>query len=294
MKHPSLRVVCALSVAAAVSLAAPAVAQAQAQANTLGRIGREQFDDLRYEEAIQTLSAAILRRGNTAAQEVELYELLGLSYLAVNRTEEAEGAFRAVIARDRAHRLDASQAPRVVEFFEAVRQRAAREASAAGAERTLRAVQIEHRSPAEHARNTALTLDAAVTDPDRQAESLVLAWRVGSQGIFHRTAAENHNGRFAAVIAASEVRPPMVEYYLEAVGPDGIAVASRGDALAPLRVMVPAPTEGRATPITSRWWFWTGAAVLVAGVAAGTYFLVSNSGTAEAAPARLTITVTGN
>lgn len=31
----------------------------------------------------------------------------------------------------------------------------------------------------------------------------------------------------------------MVEYYLEAVDPRGIAVASRGDSFAPLRVVVP-------------------------------------------------------
>lgn len=291
MTYPSLRSLRALAVVSAVSLAAPAVASAQA--NPLGRLGREQFDDLRYEEAIQTLSAAILRRGNTPAQEIELYELLGLSYLAVNRNEEAEGAFRAVLARDRAHRLDGSNAPRVVEFFEQVRQHLTTEPVTTAGERALRPVQIEHRSPAEHARGTALTLDAGVVDPDRQSESLVLAWRVGSQGIFHRTTAENHGGRFAAVVPGNEVRPPMLEYYLEAVGPNGIAVASRGDALAPLRVMVPAPDE-RGTPITSRWWFWTGAAAIVAGVAVGTYFLVSNSGTSDAAPARLTITVTGN
>ena len=54
------------------------------------------------------------------------------------------------------------------------------------------------------------------------------------------------------------------------------------------RVVVPA---AEATPITSRWWFWTGAAAVLAGVAVGTYLAVS--GSSEPEPARLTITVRG-
>lgn len=46
-----------------------------------------------------------------------------------------------------------------------------------------------------------------------------------------------------------------------------------GDAFAPLRVVVP---EAPRASITSRWWFWTGAAVLVAGAVVGTYFLVAD------------------
>jgi hypothetical protein len=278
----------------AVALAAPAAAQAQTGPNApLVATGQQQFDDLRYEEAVQTLSAALLRRGNTAAQEVGIYELLALSYLALNRDEESEGAFRLMLARDPEHALGASQAPRVRDFFRGVVERWRRETQSAAARpgesgRAERPVTIDHRSPAQQPAGVALTLTAQITDPDRRAEALVLAYRQGSRGLFRRLRTARSAGVFSASVPPEEVRAPVVEYYLEAVDPRGIAVSSRGDAFAPLRVVVPQP---EATPITSRWWFWTGAAAVLAGVAVGTYFAVS--GSAEPAPARLTITVRG-
>ena len=129
----------------ALSLASPAAALAQSGSNVvLITTGRQQFDDLRYEEAVQTLSAALLRRGNTPTQEVTIYELLALSYLALNRDEESEGAFRLMLARDPAHALDAGQAPRVRDFFRRVSERWARDgqpgvARASPADRPVRA-----------------------------------------------------------------------------------------------------------------------------------------------------------
>ena len=278
-----------------IALAAPAVATAQVTGNQLlVTVGREQFDDLRYDEAIQTLSAALLRRGNTPAQEVTIYELLALSYLALNREEESEGAFRLLLARAPEHRLDDSHSPRVREFFQRVVDRWHRDGSpgrprAEEAPRAERPVLIDHRSPAEQPRGLALTLSAQLTDPDRRAESLVLAYRAGSHGLFHRLRTVRSGAEFAAQVPGDDVRAPAVEYYLEAVDPRGIAVASRGDALAPLRVVVPV----EASPsIASRWWFWTGAAVVLAGVVVGTYFAVSGSASSE--PAHLTINVRGD
>ena len=280
--------------AVVVALTAPATGLAQAGANTqLVTTGRQQFDDLRYEEAVQTLSAALLRRGNTPAQEVAIYELLGLSYLALNRDEESEGAFRLMLSRDPDHALDAGQAPRVRDFYQAAVERWARDGRP-GVPRTSdgapveRPVNIDHRSPAQQTAGVLLTLTAQITDPDRRAEALVLAYRAGSRGLFRRLRTSRSAGVFSAAIPPEEVRPPVVEYYLEAVDPRGIAVASRGDAFAPLRVVVPA---AEATPITARWWFWTGAAAVLAGVVVGTYFAVS--GSSEPEPARLTITVRG-
>jgi hypothetical protein len=135
-------------------------------------------------------------------------------------------------------------------------------------------VTIEHVSPAQQTRSTALELTATLTDPDRRSAGLVLAWRSGSHGLFHRANAENRSGTFAAMVPASDVRPPVVEYYLEAVDENGIAVTARGDAYAPLRVVVP---QEESPSVFTRWWFWTGAAVIVAGVAVGSYFLFRDS-----------------
>ncbi len=286
------RIAGVLCVGAALSLAPASVF---AQNATLVQTGHAQYDNLQYEEAIQTLSAAIIRRGNTPAQEVQIYELLGLSYLALARNDEAEGAFRLALAREPGHALDPNLAPRVLEFYSGVRQRWIAEGRP-GMPRPSEAahvpvpVVIEHRSPPTQDRGNALELTANVVDPDRRAAGLVLAWRQGSRGLFHRVSARGAGGAFSATVPGTDVRPPVLEYYLEAVDPNGIAVTSRGDAFAPLRVVVPADV---ASPIWSRWWFWTGAAVVVTGVAVLTYFLVSSSNSSPG-PAQLTINVTGN
>ncbi len=271
---------------------------ASTPASRLVATGRQQYDELQYEEAVQSLSAALIRGGDAPAQELEIYELLGLSYLALSRNEEAEGAFRRLLGRSPTHQLAPSLAPRVRTFFEEVRQRwvAAGRPGLVQVDRpptVQRPVTIEHRSPAEHPRFTDLTLDASMTDPDRRAAGLVLAWRPGSVGLFRRQPTARAGAGYAARIPGESVAPPVLEYYFEAVDPNGLAVASRGDAFAPLRVVVPAPPRAS---ITSRWWFWTGAAVLVAGVAVGTYFVVAGGdgpGTAPT-PAQLRINVAGD
>lgn len=276
----------ALAFALGLSLA-PAAAAAQDNA-ALVQTGRTQYDNLQFEEAVQTLSAAIIRRGNTPAQEAQVYETLGLSYLALSRDDEAEGAFRLMLAREPERRLDASASPRVIEFFNRARDRWVAEGrpgvvQANAAPRAARPVTIQHTSPPQHARGSDLELTASLTDPDRRSNGLVLAWRAGSRGLFHRATAQNRAGTFAATVPGAEVRPPVVEYYLEAVDESGIAVAARGDAYAPLRVVIPA---AESPSVLTRWWFWTGAAVLVAGVAVGSYFLFRDP---SEAPARLTI-----
>ncbi len=286
----TLRRSVAVGLALSLGLALPATAAAQDNAPLL-QTGRTQYENLQFEESIQTLSAAIIRRGNTPAQEVAIYEVLGLSYLALSRDEEAEGAFRLLLAREPEHALRAGTAPRIVEFYNRARTRWIADGRPGAPQtntpaRAERAVTIEHRSPAQQTRGTALELSASLTDPDRRSAGLVLAWRPGNRGLFHRADAQNRNGTFTATVPAADVRSPAVEYYLEAVDENHIAVAARGDAFAPLRVVVP---EAERPSIFSQWWFWTAAGVVVAGVAVGTYFVVRGS---DAAPPNATLTLT--
>ena len=60
--------------------------------------GQAQFDDQQYEESIQTLSAALLRPNNTKQQRVDIYRLLALNYITLNRKDEAESAVRGLLA----------------------------------------------------------------------------------------------------------------------------------------------------------------------------------------------------
>ena len=223
---------------------------------------------MHYEEAIQALSAAIIRSGNSRETEIQIYELLALSYQALQRNDEAEGAYRLVLARDPGHQLSTDIAPRIIDFFNGVKRRWEAEGrpgvavqAQTSAPAAVAPVAIEHHSPAEQRQHTPIDLTARVDDPDHRVARLVLAFRQGDHGLFQRVDASGDSSAYRATVPASFVRPPAVEYYFEAVSTQGVPVQARGDAFAPLRVVVPNQAGLPAWP------FVVGAGVIV--VAAG-------------------------
>lgn len=249
----------------------------QAAQRNLVDVGQRQYDELHYEEAVQTLSAAVIRSGNSPQVEARIYELLAMSYQALGRADEAEGAWRLMLVRAPDRQASADLSPRTQAFFTAVRQRWEAEGrpGIAAANTTnngtgtgtpsptapLPEVRIEHRSPPQQQRGRPVPLTASLVDPGNRTARLVLAYRHNNSGIFTRVdAARDETGAYATQLPGSVVRPPLVEYYFEAVDGNGLPVQQRGDALAPLRVAVPEPG---GVP----WWVWVGGGVLVAGAA---------------------------
>ena len=245
-----------------VAAAGPAAAQGRGGANPLVARGISEYDELRFEEALQTLSAAFVRSGNTQAQEAEILRYLALTYLALDRQEEADGAWRSMLGREPDYQPGSEMSPRFREFFAHVRE---------GWERDGRPgapppapVAIQHRSPPQAERGTEVPLAAQLEDPSGRVASLVLAYRQGTSAVFRRVDTTRQGDDFVATIPADDVSPPLVEYYFEAVDRNGLPVASRGDVAAPLRIAVPAP----GTDVTSEAWFWVaigGGAAVVAG-----------------------------
>jgi len=288
--------------AAAVALTAAlaeAPALAQSGQRNLIQLGQRQYDDLHYEEAVQTLSAAIIRPGNSPQDEVRIYELLAYSYQALQRNDEAEGAWRLVLAREPDHQPSQDLSPRVQQFFARVRERWEAEGRPGVARANSQGndtqqssnapppeVRIEHRSPPQQQRGRPVALTATVVDPGNRVSRLVLAYRHNNGGIFRRVDAQAQTGgAFSATLPGEIVRPPLVEYYFEAVDATGVPVQARGDAFAPLRIAVPEPG---GIP----WWVWVGGGVLVAGAVTGIVIgVVSASGSQ---PATLNISVVGN
>lgn len=291
--------------AAAVALStvlASTPSLAQTGQRNLIQMGQRQYDDLHYEEAVQTLSAAIIRPGNAPADELRIYELLAYSYQALQRNDEAEGAWRLVLARQPDRQVSQDVSPRVQQFFTRVRERweaegrpgVAQPQSNGGTGGTQSSgnaappaeVRIEHRSPPQQQRGRPVPLTANVVDPGNRVARLVLAYRQNNVGIFRRVdATRNPEGAYAITLPGEVIRPPLVEYYFEAVDATGVPVQARGDAFAPLRIAVPEPG---GIP----WWVWVGGGVLVAGAVTGIVIgVVSSSGSQ---PATLNISVVGN
>ena len=263
-----------------------ATGTASAQRNPLIRQGQEQYDDLRYEEALQTLSAALVRAGNTVQDRVTIYRLLAFTYLALGREEEAEGGYRSMLALQPDFEPGSEVAPRIRQFFAGVKSRWEAEGRPGTAQPA--AVSIRHRSPPQGARGQAVSLEAQVDDPDGRMAGLVLAFRQGTSAVFTRVETQARGGSYYAQIPADAVRPPLVEYYFEAVDSSGLPIAQRGDVAAPLRIAVPAPGEGGG--VLSQWWFWTVVGVVVVGSIVGAVLIFGGDDGAQQ-PGNFVITV---
>jgi tetratricopeptide (TPR) repeat protein len=235
--------------------------------NPLIERGISEHDDLRFEEALQTLSAALVRTGNTRTQQAQIYRYLALTYLALGREEEAAGAWRSMLALDPALEASSDLSPRFRTFFSGVRQQW--EDEGRPGQPPPAPVSIQHRSPPQASRGESVDLTAQVEDASARVASLVLAYRQGTSAVFRRVDATRMGPDYLATIPGDDVRPPLVEYYFEAVDANGLPVTSRGDVAAPLRIAVPAP----GGDVTEEPWFWIalggGAAVVVGAIVLG-------------------------
>jgi hypothetical protein len=271
---PPVSVAIAIAVAvASAGLLAAVPAAAQPSVDLIQR-GRNLFEDQRYEESIQTLSGALVRPNNTLEQKLEIYRLLALSYITLGRADEAEAAVRGLLVLDPAYELPRSESPRFRDFFAAVRLRWESEGrpGLTTSPQAPRPVSLKHASPPEAAHATDVPLRVYLVDPDRRVAAVLLYYRTGATGRFIPvpTQLDVAGGTVRAVVPARAVSPPFVEYYLLATDRNGLAVASRGDADAPLRISVP----------ESRGWFLPlaiGGGVAVAGAVVAVVLLTSSS-----------------
>jgi tetratricopeptide (TPR) repeat protein len=252
----------ALALALGLLSAAPALAQQ----NPLIARGQQEYDDLRFEEALQTLSAALVRSGNSQAQQAHIYRLLAFTYLALGREEEASGAYRSMLPLDPSFEPGEELSPRIREFFGQVKQQWIAEGRPGSTPPPP--VDIRHRSPPRAERGQAVELSAEIEDPASRVDRLVLAYRQGTEAVFNRLDTERRpDGQYVATIPGEHIAPPLVEYYFEAIDAQGLPIAARGDVAAPLRIAVPAPGGEN---LLEAWWLWTIiGVVVVGGVVAG-------------------------
>jgi len=229
-----------------------AQARGQVAGQDLVARGRALFDDQQYEESIQTLSAALLRPNNTKPQKVEIYRLLALNYITINRKDEAESAVRGLLALQPDYALPSSESPRFRDYFTDVKKRweaDGRPGLVKESEPAAAPVTMQHTSPPQIDRHTQVDLTAQLSDPQNRVTGVKLYFRAGSKGKFDEVDADVSGGSVKASIPPDSVKPPIVEYYLLGVDKGGLPVVSRGDASAPLRIAVPEAGKGWILPV---------------------------------------------
>jgi len=209
--------------------------------------GRALFDDQQYEESIQTLSAALLRPNNTKTQRLDVYRLLALNYITLNRKDEAESAVRGLLALEPSYTLPTTESPRFRDFFGAAQKRwesDGRPGIVKETEAPPAPVAMQHVSPSQVAPGTEIPLSVKLDDPQGRVYDVKLFFRPGSIGKFAEEQTQFGAGIAKATIPGKIVQPPLVEYFFEGLDKGGLPVVARGDAAAPLRVAVPAPSKG--------------------------------------------------
>jgi hypothetical protein len=271
---------------------APAIAQGkQASTTALVQRGSDLFEDQAYEESIQTLSAALVRPGGAVQERIEIYRLLAYNFITLKRTDEADSAVRGLLVLDEKFTLAPTESPRFRDFFDATRKKWEEEGKPGKVEEGTpkpvdTPVRIVHSSPAQVPPDTTIKLTGSIDDTGGRAKGVQLAYRTGSKGKFVTVAATFTLGKFRTQIPSVSVKPPLVEYYLQAVDQGGLPIAARGDALAPLRVAVPAPESSGG--VLSSPWFWIPVGVVVVGGAIATAIIATNLGNTSTVSVRVT------
>lgn len=278
---------------AAPSSAAPApAAPSSGKGVDLLARGKQQFDDQQYEESIQTLSAALLKPSNSRAQKIEIYRLLALNYITLRRKDEAESAVRGLLAIQPDYELPADESPRFRDFFAEVRTKweaEGRPGLVSPEAPVVAPVSLKHTVPSEAEARKELTLRGLLDDKDGRVISVKLFYRTGSKGKFQERAAtvlagEEAMRRVTATVPADAVKPPILEYYLQAFDVGGLPVGARGDAGDPLRVAVPQPSSnGWVLPVAIGGGV-LGAAALIGGLALAGVFSSSPGTTPQPNP----------
>jgi hypothetical protein len=299
----------ALALAAALRATLPAAALADApkpsgvaaarQGQDLVARGQALFDDQEYEESIQTLSGALVRPNNTKAQKLEIYRLLALNYITLNRKDEAEAAVRGLLAQEPGYELPARESPRFRDFFTAAKKKWEAEGRPGLAtEGLVSPVRMRHVSPSQANPHTQIDLTATLEDAAGRVKEVKLFHRVGSSGKFEEERASLDGPHVAASIPPDSVKGPIVEYYLEGLDAGGLPVVSRGDASAPLRIAIPDGGGGWILPVAIGGGV-LGAAAIVGVLAAAGAFKSSSTepgkgGTTPPPPGGSSSTVTVN
>lgn len=248
--------------------------------------GKALFEEQRYEESIQTLSAALLRPNTPQAERIQVYRFLAYNYIVLGRTEEAEAAVRGLYALEPDFVVAEDESPRFQTFFADVRKRWEAEGRPGLQQKSDsdqpadRAPRIQHAPAPQADPDKPLRVAGTLTDAGGRVASVVVWYRTGTRGRFTSIPAPMREGRFAVSIPASAVRAPLVEYYIEGRDEAGLPVASRADAAAPMRVPIRQPEE--SSSVFASPWFWTGAAAVVGGGVLAAFLL--RDGSDSAAP----------
>ena len=245
----------------AVPLASPRPALAASpQIAAALRRGKAAYGKQDYERTLKLLQPVVIDPKTTISQKIDALELLGLSYLILGDNKRSREAFENLLGLDPAHQLrDRSGSPKLRQFFLAVKEH-----FLPGFNSSEQA-QLEHRAP--RGARAGRRVEFSVVVRSAVVTQVVIRWRRAGLLTYRQARAKvRGRQRVAAFLLPEDRESYRLEYYVEARGGSGHAVARLGSPGHPLSLKVEG-SQGRrrSEPVYKRWWFWTAIGVAVVG-----------------------------
>jgi hypothetical protein len=234
------------------------------------------------------LSAALLHPDATTKARLTTYKLLAFNYIVLGKLEEADGAVRGLLALDENYSLPDTESPRFRDFFKKTREKWVADGKPgvkAADPKLLKKVKIVHSPPAQVDKDLAISLTGTIEDPEVIIDKVRLYYRAGTKGRFKSVRVRYAVRKFRVDIPARAVKPPIVEYYIEAIDENGLPAALSGDAETPLRIAVAEDASVLKSP-----WLWVPVGVvLVAGIVGIVYATTQDDGAAPSSSVTINV-----
>ncbi|MBI2892997.1 MAG: hypothetical protein HYY06_05560 [Deltaproteobacteria bacterium] len=251
----------ALHLAVLLTVGAPSGATAQQgldrEVDRLLADGRRLYGDQEYPAVIQAMRRALDVPGISPADQLEAYEYIGCSYVALEDEREARRAFRELLVIDPYYLLrEPSGSPKIREAFERVRHEIAPDAA-------LRPdVDLRLSGPVRAAAGGSVEVRV---EPSGPVQRMTLRTRVAGTLPYDQVPMTRSGTSFRAMLDLPDRdHPYSFEYYVEARDERGRVVARGASPLGPRTLDVSV-----AAPPPSRWyespWVWVGAGAAVVG-----------------------------
>jgi len=241
---------------------------------------RARYDTMDFDEILPLVNEVLAREEVAAEHQVEAYRLQAIALAVMNRTVEAEAAFRLLLRVSPDYELPEGSSPMVSALFSKVQleERAIRDRIEQHERAKLVAeMAIEGAPPEEVEGGSPVQIEFAVRDPRRAVESVQLRYRRKGDPDYSALALSiDERGLWTGIIPAETTENEeglVLEFFVETLDQGNIPLVTSGDAEDP-RLLQVAP--GFMSPNWyESWIFWTIAAGAVAAAATTVGIVVS-------------------
>jgi tetratricopeptide (TPR) repeat protein len=261
-----------------VPLAAAVLTQVAPKNEAIAKAS-QQVDDGDFEDAVKTLEKGLEQPDLTDDQLVELYRLLGLSYLYLGNEDRARDAFEKLLQARPDYELPKSAPPKIRSLYARIKDDIRK--------RRVRPVTLTVELLSAVDGGAAVPVPARIEDMALGARAKLFFRRAGVQSYSSVDFVREKGSKvdYAATIPAFEVPAEDagwdMEYYVEVADAAQRRLAGKGDAFNPLTFRVAskqatAPPAAESRPWYKNPWVWVGIGAGAAAITTGVVLIATS------------------